>query len=46
MKTIILCVIMWTVVVVVADMNWPAHMGGSSDRLVNSFLNLLKENII
>jgi len=32
---------MWTVVVVVADMNWPDHMGGSSDGLVNSILNLL-----
>ena len=46
MKTIILCVIIWTVVVIVADMNWPAHMGGSSDGLVNSILNLLKENFI
>ena len=41
MKTIILCVIIWTVVVVVADMNWPAHMGGSENGLVNSILNLI-----
>ena len=46
MKTIIFCVIIWAAVVVVADMNWPAHMGGSSDGLVNSILNLLKENFI
>ena len=41
MKTIIVCVILWTVVVVVADMNWPDHMGGSDTGLVNSILNLL-----
>ena len=46
MKTIILCVIIWAAVVVVADMNWPAHMGGSEAGLVNSILNLLKENFI
>ena len=41
MKTIIFCVIIWTAVVVVADMNWPAHMGGSDTGLVNSILNLI-----
>jgi hypothetical protein len=41
MKTIIVCVIMWIAVVIVADMNWPAHMGGSDTGLVNSILNLI-----
>ena len=39
--TIIVCVIMWIAIVVVADMNWPDHMGGSDTGLVNSILNLL-----
>ena len=34
-------VVIWTIVIAVADMNWPDHMGGSSDGIVNSILNLI-----
>ena len=39
--TMIVFVVLWTIVIAVADMNWPDHMGGSSDGIVNSILNLL-----
>ena len=34
-------VVLWTIVIAVADMNWPDHMGGSETGLVNSILNLI-----
>ena len=36
-----LCVVMWLAVIVVADMNWPDHMGGSSGGLVETITNAL-----
>ena len=39
--TMIVFVVLWTIVIAVADMNWPDHMGGSSDGIVNSILNLI-----
>ena len=34
-------VVILTIVIAVADMNWPAHMGGSETGLINSILNLI-----
>ena len=39
--TMVVFVVLWTIVIAVADMNWPDHMGGSSDGIVNSILNLI-----
>ena len=39
--TMIVFVVLWTIVIAVADMNWPDHMGGSSDGIVISILHLL-----
>ena len=39
--TMVVFVVLWTIVIAVADMNWPDHMGGSETGLVNSILNLI-----
>ena len=36
-----LCIAMWLAVIVVADMNWPDHMGGSSGVFVETIANAL-----
>jgi len=33
-------VVLWTVVIAVADMNWPEHMGGSEGGLIDSLMRL------
>ena len=38
---LIIFAVLWISVIAVADMNWPDHMGGSSDGIVNSILNLI-----
>ena len=37
---VIMVVVMWTVVIAVADMNWPDHMGGSEGGLIDNLLRL------
>ena len=39
--TMIVFVILWTIVIAVADMNWPTHMGGSSGGIVDTIFNLI-----
>ena len=39
--TMVVFVVLWTIVIAVADMNWPDHMGGSSGGIVISILNLI-----
>ena len=37
---VIMVVVLWTVVIAVADMNWPAQMGGFEGGLIDSLMRL------
>ena len=37
---VIMVVVLWTVVIAVADMYWPDHMGGSEGGLIDNLLRL------
>ena len=38
---VLLMVVLWTVVIAVADMNWPSHMGGSDGGLIDTLMRLV-----